>query len=86
MSGVKITVLLISLFCLFLTHTSNSIASTSLSLYEATFEVISNSKGEFRDIQVELKITYHIEGKLKREGKKYKKIRKELSITPHLPS
>lgn len=71
MRDVKITVLLISLFCLFLTYTSNSIASTSLSLYEATFEVIANSKGEFRNIQVELKITYHIEGKLKREGKKY---------------
>ena len=71
MRDAKITVLLISLFCLFLTHTSNSIASTSLSLYEATFEVIANSKDEFRDIQVELKITYQIEGKLKREGKKY---------------
>ena len=71
MRDVKITVLLISLFCLFLTHTSNSIASISLSLYEATFEVIANSKGEFRDIQVELKITYYIKGKLKKEGKKY---------------
>jgi len=71
MRDVKITVLLISLFCLFLTHTSNSIASTSLSLYEATFEVVANSKGEFRDIQVELKITYYIKGKLKKEGKKY---------------
>ena len=71
MRDVKITVLLFSLFCLFLAHTSNSIASTSLSLYEATFEVIANSKGEFRDIQVELKITYQIAGKLKREGRKY---------------
>jgi TolA-binding protein len=50
---------------------SPSIASTSLSSYEATFEVIANPEGEFRDVQVALKITYQIPGGSKKEGKKF---------------
>jgi TolA-binding protein len=68
---VRIVVLLCSLFYLFLIPADTSSASVSLSSYEATFEVIANPKSEFRDVQVELKITYHIQGKLKKEGKKF---------------
>ena len=59
------TAVLFNMFLLIVVPASLSIASTSLSLYEATFEVIANQKNEFRDVQVELKITYHINNKLK---------------------
>ena len=83
MRDVKIAVLFFSLFCLFLTPTSTSIASTSLSSYEATFEVIANSKDELRDIKVKLKITYNILGKLKKRGKKFIEARpiEEVQVT-----
>lgn len=71
MRDVKLAILTVSLLSLFLTDISNSFASISLSFYEATFEVVANSNGAFRDVQVELKIIYRIEGNLKREGSKY---------------
>ncbi|KPJ58922.1 MAG: hypothetical protein AMJ42_02435, partial [Deltaproteobacteria bacterium DG_8] len=70
MKVVKITVLIFSAFLVILLLTSLSIASTSLSHYEATFEVIANQKNEFSDIQVELKIIYHIDNELKTSGMK----------------
>ncbi len=80
MRDMKITVLL---FSLFLVSTSTSIASTSLSFYEATFEVVANSKNKFRDVQVELKITYHILGKSKKRGLKFIEARpiEEVKVT-----
>ena len=65
------TAVLFNMFLLIVVPASLSIASTSLSLYEATFEVIANQKNEFRDVQVELKITYHINNKLKTGGMKF---------------
>ena len=83
MRDVKIAVLFFSLFCLFLTLNSTTIASTSLSSYEATFEVIANSKDELRDIKVKLKITYNVLGKLKKRGKKFIEARpiEEVQVT-----
>ena len=65
------TAVLFNLFLLIVVPASLSIASTSLSFYEATFEVVANQKNEFRDVQVELKITYHIDKGLKKKGMEF---------------
>ena len=56
----------------FLTYLAafSAYASVSISSYEATFKVITNAKGEHRDIQAELTITYRIQGELKTGGMK----------------
>lgn len=71
MKDVKVTFLFLSTFLVILGSTSLSIASTSISHYEATFEVIANHKNEFRDIKAELKVTYHIDEEVKAGGMKF---------------
>ena len=63
--------LLFSVFPMILVPTSLSIAATSLSHYEATFEIIPDSRGDFRDVKTELKVTYRIDGGLKTGGMKF---------------
>jgi TolA-binding protein len=50
--------LIVSMIVLILSTFSLSSASSSLSSYEANFEVIENVQGRLTDVQVELKLTY----------------------------
>ena len=50
--------LIVSMILLVLSTFSLSSASSSLSSYEANFEVIENVQGRLTDVQVELKLTY----------------------------
>jgi TolA-binding protein len=68
--GHKI-VLISCMVLLFLAIVSLSFASSSLSSYDARFEVIENGEGRLTDVQVELKLTY---GKYDREQTKDMKL------------
>ena len=67
---MKKLLLIISLFCIFSLPTFFSPARASLSSYEATFEVIANNQDVFRDVQVELTITYSTQGELTKRDMK----------------
>ena len=54
----KKTFIVLSLFSVFLTIFSMARASAPLSSYEAQFEVIADVNSRFRDVLVELKLTY----------------------------
>jgi len=71
MKNMRIRALFFSAFIMILAPAYLSIASTSISHYEATFEVIATHKNEFRDIHAELKVIYNIDEKLKTGGMKF---------------
>ena len=58
MNNKSTIVLIVNMILLVLSTFSLSSASSSLSSYEANFEVIENVQGRLTDVQVELKLTY----------------------------
>ena len=67
---MKQVILICICFCLLFVPSLNSAVCASLSLYEASFEVMPNASKQWNDIQVELKITYGENNALRRRDMK----------------